>query len=1124
MTEQALLEADDQARVEALDIRRSFIVQAPAGSGKTELLIQRYLKLLGAVDEPEEVLAITFTRKAAAEMQLRVVDALRRRVAGEESAEPHQHLTASLAASALERSGRLGWDLLRQPHRMRIQTLDSMNASIARAQPLSSPHGTTGARIVTDADLKAVHREAAIATLDWLAESGETSTATRDVLMHVDNNTWLYVAYLSEMLKTRDQWLPFVGSGAVSDDEALRLRERFEANLRTSVVSHLERTRTALEPFEQLAELFDYAASCLVDEGATGNPIIALKDCDELPAADPDDLHKWQGVAELLLLKKPQPEFRRQVTKAQGFPTTDRDRKAFITAMLEALSDNADGAELLHGVRSLPPVTYTDEQWQVLLALFRLLPLAVSELKRLFSEQGIADHTEVALGADAALGRADSPGELALLLDYQLRHILVDEMQDTSSAQYRMLEALTGGWEPGDGRTLFCVGDPMQSVYRFRNAEVGQFLLAREHGVGPVPLEPLLLRRNFRSGENLVSWFNTVFPDVLAADNDPIRGAVSYASAVSARHLEAHGSVRVHPVFGTDRSNEAQVGCRVIVETLAANPDDDLAVLVRGRTQLPELLAKLRSANVPYTAVDIDTLTDLPEIIEILALTRAAVHPADRIAWLGVLRAPWIGLSWSDLNALVHSDRDSCVIECIADKDRLAALSESGRAAVDAARPALEKLLQPNRTESLRDRVEQCWIALGGPGVLDDPWSIENVYRYLDVLEKHTVNGSLRDVADLETILDDERVSNSNPARVQIMTMHRAKGLQFDHVVLYGLGRAPGSGSVDVLTWFDIPDEHGDARKVISPVGPRADVDRDPVHRYIGTVTSAKDKHEQARLLYVACTRAKSSLHLVGNVAVATDGGDHRMPRSDSLLRLLWTAVHTDYAAAFEGGDTGHEDQITAEWIAPVLRRFVAPWTLPPIRPVSGLEVSVDISEIDDEDVEFYWVGTEARVAGTLVHRWLQRISDGRASLDVDDDKRAVTLRWLAETGFTGNEAEPVAKRVEKALEAALSDDRGRWAVTGPGHAELALSGVQDGELVSVLIDRVRIDDDGTHWIVDYKTSSHEGGNLAGFLQAEQDRYRPQLQRYSALYAAWAGVTPRCALYFPLLQEFVELR
>jgi ATP-dependent exoDNAse (exonuclease V) beta subunit len=173
----------------------------------------------------------------------------------------------------------------------------------------------------------------------------------------------------------------------------------------------------------------------------------------------------------------------------------------------------------------------------VLLALFRLLPLAVIELQRLFGERAICDHINVALTASAALGTAENPGDIALLLDYQVKHLLVDEMQDTSAAQYRMLETLTGGWEPGDGRSLYCVGDPMQSIYRFRNAEVGQFLLAREFGIGHIRPEPLLLRRNFRSGAWLVDWFNTVFPTIFAPRDDPLRGAGGASSrAGNVRH------------------------------------------------------------------------------------------------------------------------------------------------------------------------------------------------------------------------------------------------------------------------------------------------------------------------------------------------------------------------------------------------------------------------------------------------------------------------------------------------------------------------------------------------------------------------------------------------------------
>ena len=117
------LQEDESARIEALDTTRSFIVQAPAGSGKTELLIQRYLRLLATVDNPEEVLAITFTRKAAAEMQLRVLQALQAAGRDEEPQEAHEKVTAAAARSVLQKDRERGWDLIRNPRRMRIQTL-----------------------------------------------------------------------------------------------------------------------------------------------------------------------------------------------------------------------------------------------------------------------------------------------------------------------------------------------------------------------------------------------------------------------------------------------------------------------------------------------------------------------------------------------------------------------------------------------------------------------------------------------------------------------------------------------------------------------------------------------------------------------------------------------------------------------------------------------------------------------------------------------------------------------------------------------------------------------------------------------------------------------------------------
>jgi ATP-dependent exoDNAse (exonuclease V) beta subunit len=1121
-TDEQLLKADIEARTEALDVSRSFIVQAPAGSGKTELLIQRYLNLLSVVENPEEVVAITFTRKAAAEMQIRVLESLRRRLSADEPDEDHERRTYELAGRALERSESLGWNLIGNPRRMRILTLDALNASIARSQPLTSPG--TGARIVVGAELQSVYRAAALATLDWLAESGELQQATKEVLLHVDNNTWLYASYLSQMLSTRDQWLPFVGAGRLSDADAIDLRAKFEESLEYSVEQHLHRAAHALRAVghEDLCELADYAATNLIADGSTEGPIARLAGIVGLPAPKAGETGLWQGIADLLLTQKGQ--FRKKVDKRQGFPPGDKARKDAMHGLLEDVSDDDDLATVLFRVVDLPPVQYTDEQWRVLLALFRLLPLAVIELQRLFGERAICDHINVALTASAALGTAENPGDIALLLDYQVKHLLVDEMQDTSAAQYRMLETLTGGWEPGDGRSLYCVGDPMQSIYRFRNAEVGQFLLAREFGIGHIRPEPLLLRRNFRSGAWLVDWFNTVFPTIFAPRDDPLRGAVSYSDAVPVEHLQGQGTCVTHAVFGADTETEALAGCRLIGDTLRANPNDEMAVLVRGRTQLPQLLAYLRKAKIRYRAVEIDRLTDLPEVIEVLALTRAAAHQGDRIAWLGLLRAPWIGLQWSDLHALVRNDNGRTVWELLQDEERLLSISADGRTAIEKVRGTLASLIAPRLSQSLRDLVERAWFALGGPGILDDDYAIDNVYRYFDVLQKLEHAGTLVDVGELESTLDLERVSSNENARLQIMTMHRAKGLQFDHVLLFGLGRQPGHGDRRVMSWFDLPVEHGTERKVISPVGPRSVLENDPVHRYIELTEADKGRQEQARLLYVACTRAKKSLHLMGHTQVAPNGDSYKPARNGSLLHLLWPAVEPEFERQFAAQQVSPRNETAAIWVNPPLRRLSSDWTLPDADLLPGESMPGE-QPVESNEVEFYWVGTDARIAGTLVHRWLQLIADEFASGRGTEQLalREITTRWLSETGIESTAAAPIRERVSDAVSAMLNDEKGRWILQGLGYTELALTGVSDGELISVVLDRVRIDADGTHWIIDYKTSSHEGGNLDGFLQAEADRYQSQLARYASIYREWAGEEVRCALYFPLLTTFVEV-
>src|SRR6266566_1414314 len=607
----ALPSKDASARAQALDATRSFIVQAPAGSGKTELLTQRYLVLLARVEHPEEVVAITFTNKAAGEMRDRVLTALAGARATTPPATPHKRRTWELARAVLEQDARRGWQLAANPKRLRVRTIDALCAALARAMPLTAGFGAEPG-VVEDA--QALYTEAARATIALVESNEAWSSAVGCLLRHV------------------------------SGRENPRLaRATLEAAL-TRVVADELAALTASVPAAASAvvRLADFAAANL-RRGGSNEPITACLGMTRLPGAALDDLAPWQGLAALLLTKEG--TWRSAIDKRCGFPVAadaqnkDEARrfteaKQAMKTLLSALATQEHFRQRLHALRQLPRGAYAEDQWQVLDALAVLLPLAAAQLHLVFRAHAQVDFVAVAHGALQALGTPEEPTDLALALDYRMRHILIDEFQDTSFSQYELLERLTAGWEPGDGRTLFAVGDPMQSIYRFRQAEVGLYLRARQEGIGSVRLEPLALSVNFRSQGGVVEWVNRAFARVFPAVEDMTFGAVAYASAI-AHHAVAPGpAVTVHPQFD---GSTARAADDIVAAVQAARRDDahgSVAILVRARGHLNDILPKLKQAQIPFLALEIEPLGHRPVVQDLLALTRALEHAADRTAWL----------------------------------------------------------------------------------------------------------------------------------------------------------------------------------------------------------------------------------------------------------------------------------------------------------------------------------------------------------------------------------------------------------------------------------------------------------------------------------------------------------
>jgi ATP-dependent helicase/nuclease subunit A len=1117
--------ADRQQRERALEADRSFIVQAPAGSGKTELLMQRYLRLLATVDHPEEIVALTFTRKAAGEMRNRILEALEAAY-GPEPGEDHRRLSWRLAQAALERNAQRGWGLARNPNRFRIHTIDALCATLTRQMPLLARFGGQPA-VVEDAS--ELYREAARTTLRLLEEEQvEWSDAVAGLLRHLDNDLPRVEGMVADMLARRDQWLRHV----VSYGESEREREALEEALRRLVEESLQELRVLVPPEleSELIGLARFAASNLQAAGTENSPLLNCLELPAIPGVTAEDLPQWLGLAELLLTQGDTP--RKSVTKESGFlaPSSAKDAaekelrqraKDRFFALQAQLAERTPFVERLAGVRRLPPVVYTEGQWAVLQALFPLLKIAVAQLRLVMAAQGRVDFIEVALGATDALGEEDAPTDLALTLDYRIRHLLVDEFQDTSFGQFKLLRRLTAGWEGGDGRTLFVVGDPMQSIYRFREAEVGLFLRARREGIGQIALEPLTLSVNFRSQQGIVEWVNRVFAQVLPGVEEIAKGAVSYTPSEAYREELPGPAVRIHPCLVRDDEAEARQVTRLVQEARERQPQGTIAILVRTRSHLRAIVPRLQDAGLQFRAVDVDPLGERPVVYDLLALTRALLHPADRLSWLAVLRAPWCGLTLSDLLLLAGEDRKATLWERILDDGVGDGLSPDGTSRVTRLRKVLAAGLAERRRRPLSRWIEGLWLALGGPATVRSHTELEEAQLFFQLLRQLDEGSDLADFSRLTEAVERLFAPSDVEAdeSLQIMTLHKAKGLEFDTVILPGLGRRPRNDDPKLLQWLERPARGGVSDLLLAPVK-RADEQEDPIYNHLRALGTERVRLEEGRLLYVAATRARRRLHLLGHAGFDAKTEELK-PDGRSLLASLWPALASEFepttpVAAGSG-------RTPPPGIMP-LRRLPVRWQLPSIPRVDWQQAERPGEPAGDElTLEFDWVGETARQVGSVVHRYLQRFGEeGVTGWDPARIRglRPAMERMLAYRGVAEELRESAVERVVAALLAVLADDRGRWFFAEDhreGRSEYALTARKEGKLVNVVIDRTFVDAEGIRWIVDFKTSVHEGGGREQFLDREQERYRAQLEGYAEIFRRKEERPIRLGLYFPLL-------
>lgn len=976
---------DHAVRLEALDPTRSFLVEAPAGSGKTDLLVKRFLALLGQVEQPHQVLAITFTRKSAQEMKERVMQALRQ--------------------GGLTEDARVkGWSLERIEADLAIMTIDAFCHSIVSALPLEN--GFLGVEFIED---EVLLKQDFLALILQVISEGEQGAADFKTLFHYfDNQLSTVQDLLFELLKQRQDWLPIVlTAGQVEDLAALQ----------AASIQALEQ-----DAFAKFNALTPANVREALRESVQG-------DLRALPAVLLTDKGEWRKRSPHLALIK----------------------------TLQEVNPSA-WEQVLLTLKYLPQ--YEANAASILPVLLRVLPLSAAYLQVLLKEKRLTDHNEVALQAVSLIEREEAG--VAEYLHGQVWHILVDEFQDTSHLQFRLLCALTEHWEPW--RTVFLVGDPKQSIYRFRNADVGLFLQAKISGLGAIPLTVLQLQQNFRTDQRLLGVINQHCEALFPKEADAVLNQVPYEASVSAQTLAGYEGVRYY--FTSTDEDEAAYLVSEIKRLKETHPEAKLAILVRARTHFKTLMDALQNAEVPFSVKEDLSWVESPILRDLMSLIYALAHLGDRLSWMALLRSPLCGLSKAELLVIAEQSMASTVWSTLTTH-----LDE-----FDLSAPTHQRLKR-----------FVAWLA----PFIDGPYQVSAPAFKLQVLAEHIWSGPIleqtllflssqarlppqTEFKRLLTLFAKQTHAGEASASLELLTIHQAKGLEFDYVFLPALHKKVAASDQPILRaevfyvvgtfHFLLAERKGVGQQMSS------------MYVYLKWLEETRLYQESLRLFYVALTRAKQGLWLTGLAK----------PGAKSFLNALQNSGFEIEAHLAAAGEVPTETPKPEGLFRLALEQ---PLVLPPLpmpTPWIPLDAAATVLE------------TEEQQLGEAVHAYLEARAKGR------DFKPSASM--------PSNRV----KSVEKIIHLINKSEVAAWLLAPHEAAEaewpLVFLNAAD-QVEKIVIDRTFVEA-GVRYIIDYKVSEE-----AAIVRPE---YRAQLLRYQSVIKRMEPQREiKLGLYFPVQDQLV---
>ncbi len=1209
---------DSHIRERALDIKKSFIVRAPAGSGKTELLTKRFIRLLGEADKPEEIVAITFTKKAAAEMKERVIQKIDNIALSNDDPDIEADIK-----KIIQKNQNLGWLLSENPQRLQIMTIDSFSRYISLMRPLTD-FIPRDAKVLEDPELRVVFEQAA--TKGLFTYIDYHPNLAKKLLEHFHNDIESLYIWTSELLRNREQWLSILYS-LDNDDEREEKKQLQLQHLWINSYFILVKDNYIYYLGENFFTLFNsiiknnYVALNIIKKHYI-NIDSWYKETDCVK-----NLILWQLLNELLFTS--QNRLYKRLPKSITFTEDikidiDDEVKSGLKEHFERLhgllADNKFNTWLddIKIISNLNKDKVIDISLQKTIVEF--LKFVNAELINIFRDNQVSDYTQITINALSALQSRDEidfstydniythdntliteedrykdrennskksrkddnfisydnnlKNTFLHFISEHIKHLLVDEFQDTSNIQYELLKYLTINWQD-QTHSIFFVGDPLQSIYGFRAAEVSIFISLWEDTTCKwqnLSLNKLKLSQNFRSSYALVQWFNEIFSKTFIYSS-LWKQSIKYTSSIpykaqsiisqDSNDVKDEPSLYYHCYLTNNIDSEKKSILSIIEhikEIYKKHPSYSIAILSEDKLSFHLWEELLKSSQIKFNSVGAkETKRELDTVDDIISLLKSLYQPLDKISLFGWLRSPMVGLSIYEIYLIFENESTSDKVQDIRvinlkDIIHIDKLSDEAKQRFTFAQRLyikLYKMKNSNLAHTILYYIKNLtsrWIRLTDK-------ELERLDKLLELSASHN-----QYLLDIDLITDQlntptSQVEATQNNTLQLLTIHSSKGLDFDVVFLINADKK-NKNSASLIKYpkcyFDNININ-DTNTEISPITQNynepytilsiASKDKQSFYNSIREQEKLKNIEEKKRLLYVATTRAKKQLHLVINNIKDIEklNGDSCFYRQFSKYNEKFKEAQIDLITAKSLIDSGKETSvkpsvniISKAHISNIINLLES--ELSSFNNIDNIDKCLNQEVIHDNSRKT----SKAKALGELLHKTIRLLGESWSKSGIDKkDKKLFDIDKLSKDiseniliknsclsrGIDKNVCyESISKLLSNIKEDGFIQDI--LNQDGVFEYELQLGG--HTYYIDYLIENIYEDKSIEYMIIDFKMSQPvENQGINDFLSYQKNIYEPQLNQYAkVLEEKIKGINSiykiKLMLYFPMLKNNIR--